>query len=430
MKKRVLSLIISILLCFYISLNLVCSLSDVNLRITGVIGDYSSQVNLITNDNAESGIDAYDLQSPGYPDTQSNFYSSISSQSLAVDFWDESERDLNLIYDVPTGQSGYVVFSWNDISSNADYTATFSITGDVTNLDMKSDSDNQYLYPASDDSDIYITINIDNVATTQTITTTTTSGGGGGGGGSAKPETIKLSQEFIDVYSAIDKIKTRQIEVYNSGNDTIIASLSSYGLGNYISFDENNIELKPGERKNINFRILSPKDPGIYTGKILVRGNTIQEILVSLNINTEDLLFDVGISIPESSKIINFGDKISSQITLIPMGEARLDVTLNYAVKDYTGKTLLTESETILVEEQKNFKKDFSSMNLPEGKYILALELIYPNGVATSSSHFEIKSGKTKFDMRFIALALLIAVVILGILIGFAFKKPKYKKKK
>ena len=139
--------------------------------------------------------------------------------------------------------------------------------------------------------------------------------------------------------------------------------------------------------------------------------------MISINVNTKELLFDAGIVIPDELKMINIGDKLSSQITLIPMGEnPRLDVTLNYLIKNYEGQTFLTESETILVEGQKTFKKEFSTQNLPAGNYVLALELIYPNGVATSSSHFEVKSKETPKSNSFILLGLLGLLMIMGII--------------
>ena len=178
-------------------------------------------------------------------------------------------------------------------------------------------------------------------------------------------------------------------------------------------------------RRVANFRIIAP-NPGIYTGKILVNG---KEVLVSVNVNTKELLFDVGIVIPGQLKSIIVGDKLESEITLIPMGEKpRLDVTLNYYIKDFNGRTFLTESETILVEEQKTFKKEFMTQNLVDGDYILGMELIYPNGVATSTSHFQIRSTEISLlgDYKIILLILGIGAVVLAIVWVIILRKHNW----
>jgi uncharacterized membrane protein len=92
-------------------------------------------------------------------------------------------------------------------------------------------------------------------------------------------------------------------------------------------------------------------------------------------------------------------------------------------MKDYNGRTYLTRSETVLVENQVNFKRNFDTGFLPLGQYIIGLELIYPNGVAPSSAHFEITIerentffGKVVFFIVNMILIILILIIILIVL--------------
>ena len=97
-----------------------------------------------------------------------------------------------------------------------------------------------------------------------------------------------------------------------------------------------------------------------------------------------------------------------------------MDVTLNYVIKDYNNRIYLTRSETVLVENQINFKRNFDTGVLPVGSYIVGLELIYPNGVAPSSAHFEVTVGRqsTFFGkLVFFLLNLILIVLILIILL-------------
>jgi hypothetical protein len=114
------------------------------------------------------------------------------------------------------------------------------------------------------------------------------------------------------------------------------------------------------------------------------------------------------------------------------MGEnPRLDVTTNYLIKNFDGRTFLSEGETLLIEGEKTFKKNFATSNLPPGKYIVSLELIYPNGVAVSSSHFEIKGRGLEIKIDGSNYLMVFLVLGIFILIGFIISEiRRYKKVK
>ncbi|MEK6936012.1 MAG: hypothetical protein AABW67_04430 [Nanoarchaeota archaeon] len=350
-KKSSLSLVIGILFCLLLFQS-VLAVSSVSLRITGVVGDYSSRVTLRTDSNAGTGLDAYDMQAPSAPSSYSSFYSSITSASLAVDSWNPVARDVSLIYDIPTGQSGSVAFSWNQVTGT-NYKAYFSITGDVTRRDMGDYS--SYTYSALSDADIYVTIELEDYPTSSTTPGTGGSSGGGGGGGAV------VTQPAINI-------------ILNGTGGT--------------------------------------------------------------------LLFDAGIFITDKFRSLNVGEKMESTINLIPMGkEPYLDVTLKYNIKGADGRdTGIKESDTILIEGQKNFKKEFATQSLTPGDYILELELIYETSpgkfaVATASSHFTVSSGKEQGlsnfvasslgNYKFIVAALFLGTIILIVIILLVINKTK-----
>jgi hypothetical protein len=106
-----------------------------------------------------------------------------------------------------------------------------------------------------------------------------------------------------------------------------------------------------------------------------------------------------------------------TQVTMIPMGDnVRLDVTLNYSIKNINGTSYTTKSETLLVTSQQTLAREFQTGNLPIGNYTIDLELIYPYGIAPSSAHFEVVQNKTSLFSE-IVYWLLIAIVITSILI-------------
>ena len=222
--------------------------------------------------------------------------------------------------------------------------------------------------------------------TTGTVPPATPSPGGGGSG--ASPSKISVNPAQINLDLIVNTNKEEIVTVKNLGTSIKDINVAQTGLDKMIIFGETSFNLAPGESKNLSIIFVASNKTGIFTGKILV-GNT--QISVALNVRTKLLLFDSNIIVLNEGYKVEQGRKLNTRITLIPMGdEDRLDVTLNYIVKDYNDKIYLTQSETILVEREINFKKNFDTGALPLGEYIVGLELIYPNGVATSSAHFEI----------------------------------------
>jgi hypothetical protein len=251
-------------------------------------------------------------------------------------------------------------------------------------------------------------------------------GGGGGGGGMPAPSSgISLDVENINIRLILNTSSVRSVNVINNGNSERRISISTSGLEGLAIFDSTSFSLSSGESREVQFVFVSPEHTGIYTGKIFISG---VEIPVSLNVATKELLFDTLLSVADSDKHISPGDFLNAQVTLIPMGEEpRVDVTLTYIIKDYEGKIHFSESETVLVEGQKDFRKQFNTKNIPVGKYILGVELVYINGVATASSHFEIESKAQKIFFSFYPFAIVFAILLT---VGIIFYLIKYKKPK
>ncbi len=260
-------------------------------------------------------------------------------------------------------------------------------------------------------------------------------GPGGGGGITPREENLVISPKILNVPIVINTVKTKEIELYNNGTASVTANLKVEGLENILLLEDKAVSLASGERKKINIRVIAPEEPGIYTGKILINR---QEVLVSVSVSTKELLFDVEIIVPDAFKKISVGDKLPSETNVIRRGDyARLDVKLDYTIRDFNGNILLKESKTILVEGNASLSQVFSTQNLPVGDYILGVELSYPwpepEGVAVSTYNFEIreKPEKPKPAMNTILLISLIGgILILILLILIVARHRKIKKHK
>ena len=257
-----------------------------------------------------------------------------------------------------------------------------------------------------------------------------------GGGGAV------ISQEFEDLITvpesfnipAIVGINTfAQIFLSNIGESELNINIGLINLDSIVKFDETSLILGPGQSEILEFIIISPEEPGIYTGKItFISGNKKLEIPFALNVNSRLSLFDLSLDISEDFKIINVGEELVSQITLIQAGlQENVDVVMRYLIKDFEGKVYSEETETIAVFREKSYEHEFDTQKLSSGDYLAGAEVIYSGGVATGSSQFKVISLQERGLNLIIIIELIVAIFILIILILIAknYKQKKYKRK-
>ena len=155
------------------------------------------------------------------------------------------------------------------------------------------------------------------------------------------------------------------------------------------------IELAVGEEKNLTL-LFTPSEQKVLTGKILfeIAGERINEVLVIVNVRSENSLFDNVLTLGRKSKVITPGERIVAQVNIEQVGVSgmKIDVTVNYFIRDFAGNSYLEDSETFFVDGLKEYVKEFPTNNLPIGKYVLSLEIVYPGEFATSSAQFEVRA--------------------------------------
>ncbi|MBA7659730.1 hypothetical protein ES703_67722 [subsurface metagenome] len=234
---------------------------------------------------------------------------------------------------------------------------------------------------------------------------------------------LPVNREGVRYIKSVEQI----VKVTNLNSDQITVNIGYNGLdGIYLDFKNiSSLILAGKETKSFTIVFTAGSEEDNFVGNIIV-GN--KQIPTSLNVG-EFTLFDSNIVVLNKDYKVAQGDKLKTQVTLIPLGdEDRLDVTLNYEIKDYDGEIYLTQSETVLVEKQMNFKRNFDTGGLPLGKYIMGLQLVYPGGVAPSSAHFEIIE-RVPIDFGNLVFYLIIAILVAAIFIVIIFIIRKRKQK-
>ena len=226
----------------------------------------------------------------------------------------------------------------------------------------------------------------------------TAPGGGGtpGGGGGSEPTLpsitiipteINLTLSFNNVTHMSQRI-TQQIYLANNGNSEQTFAISQEGLGEIALLGTISITVAPGEVKSFSIDFIAPFKEGDISGSVFIGTYSVP---VYAHITSNPLWFDSNIVVLNKNYQVSRGSSLKTRVELVPMGDKqKIDVILNYVVKDYNGKIYLTKQESVLVANRMNFDRDFGTGSLPLGNYVISLDLIYPGGVAPSSAHFEV----------------------------------------
>ena len=253
--------------------------------------------------------------------------------------------------------------------------------------------------------------------------------GNGNGNGVVTP-TYNIIVEPIEmnINMQINTNVKRVIKVTNLEAFTITIGVGQSNLTNMIILGNTSLTIPAKQTVQFDVIFAAPDEPGIYTGKIFVGG---KQVLVALNVKTRLLLFDSNIVVLNENYEVRQGEQLKTLVTLIPMGDpTRLDVTLNFVIKDYANRVYLTRSETLLVEEQVQLRRNFDTGALPLGGYIVGLELVYPGGLAPSSAHFTVIERPISTILGRIILFLIILILIVAIIIIILLIIRKIKERK
>ncbi len=270
--------------------------------------------------------------------------------------------------------------------------------------------------------------NTENVSFTVSVPSGTAAPSGGGGGGETSVSlSFSLDKTSFEKTIVLNRITFDNVIITNDKATPQQFTLSVGTLGDIIFLDETTFTLLAGESKKIELKIVSPEETGIFAGKLIIKGEgTTKSVNIVVNTKTEKSLFDVTMTIPKIMKVIKQGKNLDAQIDLLQMGlKEKMDVTLNYIIKDFEGNTYLKESETLAVSEQITIQKEFHSANIPTGDYVLGVEVIYPDGVAVASSQFKIeeKTGLGAKNINIIMVILALAVILVFAVVFIAIRR-------
>ncbi|MCX6821894.1 MAG: hypothetical protein NTW30_03905, partial [Candidatus Aenigmarchaeota archaeon] len=265
-----------------------------------------------------------------------------------------------------------------------------------------------------------------------------------GSGSSPGPSPVQPSVKVVNFTTDVDLIKVsltlgktdkKSIKVSNTGKTKLDITGKIQYLDEFLFFKEGGteykFELNPDETKEIEINFFAKKDQeaGVYPGKIVFTSGGIERtVLLVVEVESEKPLFDVKVETLPEYRMVYPGDKVMAQLTIYNLGRVgRVDVNVEYGIKDLSGKIIASENEMMAVETQLSTVK---TLNIPStlkpDNYVFFGKVSYKNVVGTGSDMFQVLE-KVKFvlPISYIVLILIAFMILLSVLIIYTLKKRK-----
>ncbi len=238
---------------------------------------------------------------------------------------------------------------------------------------------------------------------------------------------LEIEPEEISVNALLGVEVVKELQIINKGRKNISLSLREENLQGAVKFDKT-LDIKSGQTKKLLLHI-NATNKTLLAGKLIFEynGNLVKEIFIVINVKSENFLFDSLVSIPNKYRKVFSNEIIPVQIDLAQVGsKEKVDVTVYYQIRDFSGNKHFEEKETFFVLATKSYVKEFSLGNLPPGKYLVDVEVEYPGAFATSSAQFEIVEKSRFFNSASIIIFFLSTILIIIISLAFmAIKKRR-----
>ena len=258
-------------------------------------------------------------------------------------------------------------------------------------------------------------------------------------GGKKEISNFSLNKENIQVKLKQGETKIEEIIIKNTGDKKLEVFVENSKLKELLSVNQTELELETGESKAISLNIIAKNNtlPSLYIGKLIINAGDIKkEILVSIEIETKESLFDIKVNISKESLSILPGDNLTFEVNLYNLKKNDIETSIEYIIKNENGEIITQEKEIVLVKEEETFIK---TLKTPEsilpGKYVLYIKVSYNGKIASSSELFSVlekekiaSHGYKKINNTIWVLIFLIMIIL--IVIAYKLKSLNNKRGK
>jgi len=268
---------------------------------------------------------------------------------------------------------------------------------------------------------------IDNSSEEETPDTPTGGSGGTGAVVKEKVSNFTVDKNLIKIVLKQGETQKEFLEIKNTGETSLDITIDLGSLKNIIIFSggvsKYSFKLEPGEIQNVQliFSIAKDYEPDVYPGEIIIKGGGLQTVVTTIiEIESEELLFDIDLEILEKFRKVEVGGELFAEVSMYnPKGSGLIDVKIDYIIMDLERNIIIKEHETLAIETRTSFIKDFIiPSSLETGSYILCTRVNYGGSIASSSSLFEVVEKPhietpAQTEKDFGVLYLVIAIIII-----------------
>ncbi|MDP7506786.1 MAG: hypothetical protein QF362_05100, partial [Candidatus Woesearchaeota archaeon] len=222
---------------------------------------------------------------------------------------------------------------------------------------------------------------------------------------------MKIVRKF-EVDRDLLKIKLKQGEtreeklvITNGGDVKLNFSINVIGVEDLVLVMDDSFVLQPKESKEVTLYLSASDEQPVklYTGKLLITAGYVVKVMgVIIDVTKKKPLFDVGVEVHNVTKKVLRGEYVEADITMINVGDLKkVDVTINYAIRDIDGNVINFREETMAVDGRLSVTR---RLKLPEdveyGNYLFHVELTYGKEKAVSTDVFEVVETKPVVEVK------------------------------
>lgn len=246
--------------------------------------------------------------------------------------------------------------------------------------------------------------------------------GGGGGSSVSSWDLFNVSVSTLGVSIKQGGIVTKKISVTNLGSRKLNFEIEPQGFGDMIIVRPIKFSLEPKKSKEISLDFIAREDqiPEIYIGKLIFKaGGKTEEVLVFLEVESKQELFDVDIEIPRDYLNVLAGEYLIVEIELFNMGDTgRIDFDIEYFIRDANGENIVYHRDTRSIETMISFIEKFMlPENVKPGQYVLYVRVSYDGKVASSSAWFSVVEESSFLLNNGIYVLIVLLIIFIAIIV-------------
>ena len=246
---------------------------------------------------------------------------------------------------------------------------------------------------------------------------------------------LEIQPDKIIIPLKKGEVTNESILLKNKDNSDMKVRIKVSNLNAFVILNEKEFDLKAGESKYMDLEIIVRESviPDSYLGRIIISTEKVEkEIFLVLDVSSDKPLLDVKSEILNKDSSLNPGDKLNTKIELFNLGQLpRVDVKVEYTLKNFLGETIIFEEETIAVETHTSYIKEFDIPSFVKtGTYTFGVKSIYYDGksdiIATSSAWVYVGGPYSKYKEIIIILLILFFLFLVFKLRNKIWKSRRY----